>query len=372
MAQSLQTFRRVWLALNLGLFLFWARAAEEAGVAEAGVAEEVNLEEQEAACTGPGCGHSHSIGGQAVLEGVMMRGKRSWGLAVRQPSGTIACHSFLLTTLGQRYLVLRLPVLRGIIALGESMSLGVRALGISANLSTAGLEGAGGSEEDCAKQQPQLGWKELAVSIGIALMVAVVLFVVIPLAIVKRFEDTFANAFVFNLVEGVIRVAIFILYIVAISRVPDLRRVFQYHGAEHKVIHAYEAGENLKAASVNRRYSPLHPRCGTAFLLIVMLMAIVVFAVVGKPGLLLLVLSRLVGIPLIAGLSYEVIKYAGRHKEGALSRTVLWPGLGLQRLTTREPSDAQVQVAIEALEEVLRVDGGGEPVPCALTATAQR
>jgi uncharacterized protein YqhQ len=292
----------------------------------------------------------------------MMRGRRSWGIAVRQPSGLIACHSFLLNTLGQRYPVLKLPVVRGVIALGESMSLGVRALGISANLSTAGIAGAGGSTEDCQEKQPQLGWRELGISIVIALVVAIVLFVVIPLAVVKNFETTFANPLVFNLVEGLIRVGIFILYIVGISRVPDLRRVFQYHGAEHKVIHAFEAGEELKPAGINRRFSTLHPRCGTAFLLIVMVMAILAFALVGKPSLLWLVLSRIIGIPIIAGLSYELIKYAGRHKDGPVARILLWPGLGLQRLTTREPTDAQV----------VRVDSGGEPVPCALTATAAR
>jgi uncharacterized protein YqhQ len=369
----IELLTRGHLALVYALALFSARATEEAEVGgeEFDESKPAALEDAEE-CTGGNCGHGHSIGGQAVLEGVMMRGKRSWGIAVRQPSGEIACHSFILKTLSKRYPALRFPVLRGVIALGESMSLGVRALGISANLSTAGLPGASGSTDDCGKEQPQLGWKELSVSIGIALVVAVGLFVVIPLAVVKSFEETFSNPLVFNLVEGLIRVAIFVAYIVGISRIPDLRRVFQYHGAEHKVIHAYEAGEELAPPSVNRRYSTLHPRCGTAFLLVVMLMAILAFAVVGKPALIWLVVSRIVGIPLIAGLSYELIKYAGRHKEGPVARFVLAPGLALQRLTTREPSDAQVQVAVEALLEVVRVDGGGEPVPCALTMSAAR
>jgi uncharacterized protein YqhQ len=378
LASLKDVLRRGHLAFLLALSLFYLRAQEtvQAGVGveepELGAAPGASLSDEVEACQGSGCGHNHSIGGQAVLEGVMMRGALSWGIAVRQPSGFIARHSFLLKTLGQRYPLLKLPVIRGIIALGESMSLGVRALGISANLSTAGLAGAGGSTEDCDAKQPQLGWRELGISIAIALVVAVVLFVVIPLAVVKTFEETFANPFVFNLVEGLIRVAIFIAYIVAISRVPDLRRVFQYHGAEHKVIHAYEAGERLEPSNVNGRYSTLHPRCGTAFLLVVMLLAVLVFAAVGKPALFWLVVSRIVGIPLIAGVSYEIIKYAGRHKDGLVARVALYPGLLLQRLTTREPSDAQVQVAIEALQEVVRVDTGGEPMPCALAGTAVR
>lgn len=341
---------------------------------------------------GDGCdvlGSGHTVGGQAVIEGVMMRGKRSWGLAVRQPSGVIARHSFALTSAAERYPVLKLPVLRGIVTLVESLVLGMRALGLSANLSLEGEEaaaaadaGAGGGTEggpaasghaSAATSDPAgLGWKEMAVTFVIALGLAVVLFVVIPLAVVKYFEHIFSNPFVFNLVEGLIRIAIFLAYVALISLIPDLRRVFEYHGAEHKVIHAYEAGEDLKAVPINRRYSTLHPRCGTAFLLVVMLMAILAFALVGKPALLWLVVSRIVGIPLIAGLSYELIKYAGRHKDGPVARFVLWPGLGLQRLTTREPTDAQVQVAIDALVEVVRVDGGGEPVPCALAAAAAR
>jgi uncharacterized protein YqhQ len=358
------------LTLAFVLGLFFARATDELERDSQETEDISPLSNSSEDCSEQGCGHNHSIGGQAVLEGVMMRGKRSWGIAVRQPSGSIACHSFILNTLSKRYPSLRVPVVRGVVALGESMSLGVRALGISANLSTAGLPGASGSSGDCSKEQPQLGWREMGVSIAIALVVAIGLFVVIPLAVVKGFEETFANPFVFNLVEGLIRVAIFLAYIVGISRIPDLRRVFQYHGAEHKVIHAYEAGDEMAPAGINRRFSTLHPRCGTAFLLVVMLMAVFVFAFVGKPSLVWLVVSRIVGIPLIAGVSYELIKYAGRHKDGAVARFVMAPGIALQRLTTREPSDAQVQVAVEALLEVVRVDGGGEPVPCALTGAA--
>jgi uncharacterized protein YqhQ len=318
----------------------------------------------------------YNVGGQAVLEGVMMRGRNSWGLAVRQPSGAIARRSFPLTDPGLRYPVLKWPVVRGVVALIESLSLGVKALGISANLGlegqaaqtaedagsgplheARGAAGAGG-DTPAADAPLQFGFKELALTVGVALVLAVVLFVVIPLAVVKYFEHVFSNPFVFNLVEGLIRIFIFLLYVIGISLIPDMRRVFEYHGAEHKVIHAYESGEDLDPANAGR-FSTLHPRCGTAFLLIVMVLAILIFALVGKPSLPWLVLSRLVGIPVVAGLAYEIIKYAGKHKQGFIARVVLWPGLGLQRLTTRQPDLEQIEVAIAALQEVLRVDAGG-------------
>lgn len=356
--------------------------------------------------------HEKSVGGQAVIEGVMMRGRRSWGLAVRLQDGTIARHSFTLDPLGERYPVLKWPLLRGIVTLGESLVLGMRALGLSANLSLEGepaateraTDGASGdipgaipgdTPDGAQGDTPQgashgasdgasvprpavvatensaesLGWKELAVTFAIAMALAIVLFVVIPLAVVKYFEHIFSNPFVFNLVEGIIRIAIFLAYVSAISLIPDLRRVFEYHGAEHKVIHAYEAGEELDPANAER-FTTLHPRCGTAFLFMVMVIAILVFSIVGKPSLLWLVVSRIVGIPIVAGLSYEVIRFAGRHKDGFVARVLLWPGLLLQRLTTREPSVEQVEVAIAALAEVLRVDEGGEPDSRSMVAAA--
>lgn len=305
----------------------------------------------------PVCGGDHPLGGQAILEGVMMRGRRSWGLAVRRPSGEIARHSYPLSSLSDRSSFLRIPVVRGVMALGQSLSLGVKALGISADLS---LEEDG--DADSAEGGAEFGWKELALTVGLAGVIALVMFVVIPLGVAKYFEEYLESALLFNLAEGIVRIIIFILYVVGISLLPDLRRVFEYHGAEHKVIHAHEAGENLDSAGV-ATFSPLHPRCGTAFLLVVMVMAILVFALVGKPSLLLLVVSRILGIPLIAGLSYEMIRYAGRHKEGLVARVLVWPGLVLQRLTTREPDDEQLEVAAAALHEVLRVEQGGEAVP---------
>jgi uncharacterized protein YqhQ len=317
------------------------------------------------------CSPEYNIGGQAVLEGVMMRGRRSWGLAVRQPSGEIARRSFPLVDPGIRHPVLKWPVIRGVVALVESLALGVRALGLSANLGLAGQPAEAAATADGVAGEPEaplhFGFKELALTVGVAVVLAVVLFVVIPLAIVKYFEHIFSNPFVFNLVEGLIRIVIFLAYVAVISFIPDMRRVFEYHGAEHKVIHAYESGEEVDPDHA-ARFSTLHPRCGTAFLLIVMVLAILVFALVGKPSLPWLVLSRLVGIPVVAGLAYEVIKYAGRHKQGFIARVVLWPGLSLQRLTTRQPGIDQIEVAIAALQEVLRVDAGGPP---AVAAPAQ-
>jgi uncharacterized protein YqhQ len=342
------------------------------------------------------CAGRHTFGGQAVIEGVMMRGRRSWGVAVRRPSGGIARKSYPLVPASAHHPVLRWPVIRGVVALYESMSLGVKALGISANI---GLEPAddergtgdvsgkpdrtltadpadalaadpappdfgGGpapvSTGDLPAEPPLFGWKQMAVTVFVAVAMAVVLFIVIPLVVVKRFEEVFANPFLFNLVEGVIRIAIFLLYILAISLIPDLRRVFMYHGAEHKVIHAYEscgAPDAKRAES----FSTLHPRCGTGFLLLVMVISVFVFAVVGKPSLPWLVLSRILGIPLIIGLAYEVgIKWAGTHSSGLVARILLWPGIQLQRLTTREPTPDQLEVAAAALEEVMLADAAHE------------
>jgi len=332
------------------------------GLVAAGTAEP-------APCDEPDCADHHDaidpIGGQAVLEGVMMRGKNSWGLAVRRQSGNISCHSFPLVPLARRYPVLKTPVVRGVGVLAESLTLGIRALRLSADYSlddqTAAAPDSGEPAEAVAGPS-SLGWKELVITFTVAIAMAVGLFIVIPLAVVKYFEATFSNPFVFNLVEGLIRIAIFLAYVCLISLLPDLRRVFEYHGAEHKTIHAYEHGEPLDAEHVCR-FSTRHPRCGTAFLLVVMVIAILVFSVVGKPSLLWLVLSRLVGIPIVAGLAYEVIRYAGRHQKGTFARIVSWPGLALQRLTTREPDVAEVEVAIAVLQEVLRVESGGEPVP---------
>jgi uncharacterized protein YqhQ len=196
------------------------------------------------------------------------------------------------------------------------------------------------------------------------------LFVVIPLVVVKLFEESFSHPFLFNLVEGLIRIAIFLLYILGISLVPDLRRVFMYHGAEHKIIHSYEACGRPDTATAGR-YPTLHPRCGTGFLLIVMVLAVFVFAIIGKPSLPWLVLSRLIGIPFIVGIAYEVgIKGLGKHPDGLLARILLWPGLQLQRLTTREPTPDQLEVAAVALEECMAMDAAEEAAAAPVAASA--
>ena len=292
-----------------------------------------------------------AIGGQAVIEGVMMRGKRHWSLAVRRPDGEISLHSQPLNPLADRYRVLKLPVLRGMIALWESLSLGIKTLMMSAN------ESLGEEEEEISK-------KEMGISLAVGIILAVGLFIVLPLFAARPVKWWIPNDSVFVFTEGVIRIVILIVYILAVSRIKQLRRLFEYHGAEHKSIHAFEAGLELEPDNV-MRFSPLHPRCGTSFLLIVMVLAIIVFTFVGTPGILWLVVSRLVGIPLIVGLSYEVIKYAGKHKDSAFMKTVMYPGLLLQRLTTREPDASQIEVAIKALEGVLaqepvEVDKGGK------------
>jgi len=283
------------------------------------------------------------VGGQAILEGVMMRGVSTWAAAVRTPEGEIEITSEPVVSWAKRHRILRMPVLRGVVALAESLKIGFRALAFSANAQM---------DED---EEP-IGGFTWGLTVALSLALAVGLFFVVPVGLTSLIKDQLGSAVLFWLVEGVVRTAIFIGYIAAISRLPDLRRVFEYHGAEHKTISCFEAGDELSPARA-ARYSRLHPRCGTSFLLIVMVLAIFVFAPLGLPEWYWLVLSRVLGIPLIAGLSYEVIKWAGRNRRKAWVRTLMWPGLMLQNLTTREPDHDQLAVAIASLEEVLAVEG---------------
>ena len=292
----------------------------------------------------PVAGRDAPIGGQAVLEGVMMRGVSTWSVAVRKPEGEIEVTSEPLVSWAKRHRVLRLPVIRGVVALAESLKIGFRALAISANAQLA--------EEEDAKPIGGLTW---GITIALSLVLAIGLFFVVPVGATSLIKDQLGSALLFWLVEGVLRTAIFIGYILLISRMPDLRRVFEYHGAEHKTISAFEAGDRLVPERA-ARYSRLHPRCGTSFLLIVMVLAIFVFAPIGLPEWYWLLLSRILGIPLIAGLSYEVIKWAGRNRHQRWVRALMWPGLMLQKLTTREPDHEQLEVAIRALEAVLAVE----------------
>jgi uncharacterized protein YqhQ len=283
------------------------------------------------------------VGGQAILEGVMMRGVSTWAAAVRTPEGEIEITSEPVVSWARRHRIQRIPVVRGVVALAESLKIGFRALAFSANAQM---------DED---EEP-IGGFTWGLTVALSLALAVGLFFVIPVGLTSLIKEQLGSAVLFWLVEGVVRTAIFIGYIAAISRLPDLRRVFEYHGAEHKTISCFEAGDELSPARA-ARYSRLHPRCGTSFLLIVMVLAIFVFAPLGLPEWYWLVLSRVLGIPLIAGLSYEVIKWAGRNRRRAWVRTLMWPGLMLQNLTTREPDHDQLAVAIASLEEVLAVEG---------------
>jgi uncharacterized protein YqhQ len=305
----------------------------------------------------PVAGRDAPLGGQAVLEGVMMRGVSTWAVAVRKPLpedappgalGEIAVTSEPLVSWAKRHRILRLPVIRGVVALGESLKIGFKALGISANAQL----------EDDEDEEP-IGGFTWGLTIAFSLVLAIGLFFVIPVGATSLIKDQLGSALLFWLVEGVLRTLIFIGYIVAISRLPDLRRVFEYHGAEHKTISCYEAGDRLIPARA-ARYSRLHPRCGTSFLLIVMVLAIFVFAPIGLPAWYWLLASRILGIPLIAGLSYEVIKWAGKNRNKRWVRALMWPGLMLQNLTTREPSLDQLAVAIAALEAVLAVESPDE------------
>jgi uncharacterized protein YqhQ len=290
---------------------------------------------------------SQAIGGQAVLEGVMMRGPRNWAVAVRKPDGEIAQLSRPIDPLMARHWALRLPLVRGVIALGESLAIGFRALSVSANY--AAQEEAEGDAEPA-----EIGRWALVFSFAIAIGFAVMLFKVSPALLTDLLPISSGGWFV--IVEGLIRVTIFIAYLSILSLIPSLRRVFQYHAAEHKAINAYEAGEEL-TPEITQRHSLIHPRCGTAFLLWVMVIGVFVFALFGRPAWYWLIVSRIALLPVIAGIAYELIRFAGKHAENRVLMTLLAPGLWLQRLTTREPTLDQLEVSIRALREVLEREG---------------
>ena len=287
-----------------------------------------------------------TIGGQAVLEGVMMRGPSSWAVAVRRPDGRISEISHEVASVAATRPWLRLPVIRGIVALGESLAIGMRALAVSARFSVTD-EG----EEDASEE---LGKGAIFVSFAFAIVFSIALFKVSPLLLTK-WIGLDGGSVPFLLVEGAIRVGLLVGYLAVIGLFPDLRRVFQYHAAEHKAINALEAGEPLEPEVV-QRHSLIHVRCGTAFLLWVMVIAIFVFAAVGKQPLHILVISRVLALPLIAGLAYEVIRLAAKYGHVPIVHAILLPGLWLQRLTTREPSLDQVAVSIAALQRVLATE----------------
>jgi uncharacterized protein YqhQ len=309
------------------------------------------------------------VGGQAVLEGVMMRGVSTWAVAIRKPSaeqleagglsgregakGEIEVISEPLVSWTKRHRLLRIPIVRGVVALAESLKIGFRALGISANAQVP-------PDEEGVKQE--IGGGMWAGTIAFALLFAIGLFFLLPAGLTNIFADEIPNSIVFVVIEKLVRIAIFLGYLWLISRMPDLQRVFEYHGAEHKTISCYEAGLPLTPENA-KQYSRFHPRCGTSFLLIVMIVAIFVFAPLGKLDWHWLFISRVLGIPLVAGLAFEVIKWFGRNRTKRWARILMWPGIQLQRLTTREPDLSQLAVAIAALEAVLAVENPREASP---------
>ena len=280
-------------------------------------------------------------GGQAVIEGVMMRGRKTRVTAVRRPSGGLALDIQPLPTIYSGRMR-RTPLIRGIIVLIEAMVLGIKSLLYSANVSL---------EDEEEKISGGLVWALVVVS----LTFAVALFFMAPLFLTKLFDPYINSSLVFHLIEGFIRLGIFIAYLKLMTLVPDIKRVFAYHGAEHKTVNAYEAGVPLEVEAV-REYDTTHVRCGTSFLFAVLIIAIIVFALVGRPAVWLMVLSRILLIPVIAALGYEFIYFGANHIKNGFVRAILAPGLWLQTLTTREPDDSQLDVAISALSKVVEID----------------
>jgi uncharacterized protein YqhQ len=315
------------------------------------------------------------VGGQAVLEGVMMRGVSNWAVAVRKPSaeqlaageqgangngaapegalGEVEVTTYPLDSAMKRHRLLRLPLVRGVVALGGSMVIGFRALEISANAQMPPDEA---KEAEEPQEIPRAVWFGTVV---FAVLLAVVLFFLIPVGITSLIKNQLGSSLLFWLVEGAIRTTLFLGYMALLSRVRDLRRVFEYHGAEHKTISCFEAGLPLTPTNA-QRFSRLHPRCGTSFLLVVMIVAIFVFAPIGLPAWYWLMATRVLGVPVIAGISFELIKFAGRNRSRGWVRVLMWPGLKLQLLTTREPDLDQLEVAIASLQAVLALEKPGE------------
>jgi len=300
------------------------------------------------------------VGGQAVIEGVMMRAPRSVAIAVRSPDGEIIVRKELVVPLSERYPIVKLPIIRGAVALFSSLVIGIKALNFSANQAM--------TEDEKEKEKKKNNGKEgggdisswaMAGTMSVAFGFGICLFFLFPLYLTKLLTPFIGtNNIVFNLVDGIIRVVVFLAYIWVISRMEDIQRVFQYHGAEHKSIFAFEAGDELTVENV-RRYGRLHPRCGTSFLLIVMLVSIAVFSLIPKLWPFYLKAgSRVLLLPMIAGISYEFLKWSATHNSHPLVKLIITPGLALQRLTTREPDDSQLEVAIRSLNEALEVNAG--------------
>ena len=286
-------------------------------------------------------------GGQAVIEGVMIRGQKTVVTAVRRPGGGLAMNIQPLAAIYTGRMR-RTPLIRGIIVLIEALVIGIKSLLYSANVS---LE----------EEEEEISGKAVWVMITLGLVLAIVLFLIIPLFLTRLINPYISSSLVFHLIEGFIRLVIFIAYLKIVGLIPDIKRVFTYHGAEHKAVNAYEAGVPLEVTEI-RKYDTAHVRCGTSFLFVVLVIAIVVFALTGRPSLWLMVLSRILLLPVIAALGYEIIYFGARHTKNRLVRTVLAPGLWLQALTTKEPDDSQIEVAITALRKAVEIDQPEEAV----------
>ncbi|UCC90487.1 MAG: DUF1385 domain-containing protein [Dehalococcoidia bacterium] len=280
-------------------------------------------------------------GGQAVIEGVMMRGQKAVVTAVRQSDGEVVIDTRPLPSISTSRMR-RIPLIRGVVALIEAMYLGVKSLLYSANVSM---------EEEGEKLPGGLAWGMVAGSLAFA----VAFFFIAPLFLTRLLDPYIQSSIIFHLIEGFIRLGFFIAYLRLITLARDIRRVFAYHGAEHKAVNAYEAGVPLEVEAV-KKYSTAHVRCGTSFLFAVLIIAIIVFAIIGRPSVWVMVLSRIALVPLIAALGYEVTYFGARHNKNRLVRAFLAPGLWLQELTTREPDDNQLEVALSALKKVVEVD----------------
>jgi uncharacterized protein YqhQ len=282
---------------------------------------------------------THLYGGQAVVEGVMMRGKDHWAVAVRQPDGEVYLESHRIESVADRHPILRKPFLRGVIVLGQSLAIGTRALLIAANRSV--------------EEEEQLTRRQVGISLALAMLLFIGVFIVGPTALFSWFQDEVGSGVWTHVLEGLFRVALFVGYLWLIGRTKDIHRVFEYHGAEHKTIAAFEHGDPLDPEHVDR-YSTVHVRCGTNFLIIVMVITIFVFTLFGSPPLLWRIVSRVVAIPIIAGFAYEALRLGARFPDSHVMRALMAPGLWLQRITTQTPDRGQIQVAIASFREVLR------------------
>ncbi len=281
-------------------------------------------------------------GGQAVIEGVMMRGRNSMAIAVRKQSGDVVVREDRLNSITARFPFLKWPLVRGVVALIEAMVIGIRALNYSAS-------------QFAEEEEEELGAKEIALTMGVALLLTVGLFVVLPAYFLNFVQEYISSNVLLNMIEGGFKITVFVAYILAISAMKDIRRVFQYHGAEHKAINCLEAGDPLTVEQV-RRHTLIHRRCGTSFIIFVLLVSIFVFSFFGRPPFLLRVGLHLALLPVVAGISYEIIRLAGRQNAPWIVRILSLPGMWTQRLTTREPDDDQIEVAIRSLDVVLQHD----------------